>query len=827
MTEKYKVTGMSCAACSARVEKAVRALEGVSECSVNLLTGDMTVVGEATRETVRNAVVSAGYGINDAPVSEKNDNSEKKELNKETKKLLVRLFVSVGLCLVLMCFSMGHMIGLDLWGLPAVYNAATQMILAATVMLINRKFFINGAKGVIHGAPNMDTLVALGSLASFGYSTAVFIAMLCEALAGGDGMHYLHDLYFESAAMILALITVGKMLESRAKGKTADAIEGLMSLRGKWATLLVDGEERTVSVDDIKIGDTIVVKPGESIPTDSEIIGGSSTLDESMLTGESLPRDVFEGDKVYGGTINRSGHLILRALEVGEGTVLSSIINMVREASATKAPIAKLADKVSGIFVPAVMSISLITLGGWLMVGESFGFAIARAISVLVISCPCALGLATPVAIMVGSGVGAKHGVLFKNAAAIEESGRVNIAVFDKTGTLTVGEPSVTDVIADDISELLHTAYSLEYASEHPLARAVVRYAEDKSLARDEVKDFVALPGRGVYGKIGEYECYGVSVSRAEELAELDCEVKENAEKLSGEGKTPIVFIKGGKYIGMLGVADTLRDDAEACVTSLKRMGVRVVMLSGDNETTARAVANRVGIDEVIAGVLPDGKDEVIRALGNDGKVAMIGDGINDAPALTRADVGIAIGRGTDIAIDSADVVVMGSVKEVAYSLSIGRATLRNVKENLFWAFIYNSLGIPLAAGLFGLNLNPMIGAGMMSLSSVSVVLNALRLNLWKPMHKLEKTDICKSILANNNKNEAEEDKENENMTVTVRVEGMMCPHCEARVKKVCEAIDGVVSAAPNHEKGEVVIEMTKDVTDLCKSAIADAGYGV
>ena len=567
MTEKYKVTGMSCAACSARVEKAVRSVDGVAECSVNLLTGDMTVLGDVDREAVVKAVVSVGYGIQEPPVLRENGESDKKTRDKETKRLYIRLGVSVGLCLLLMCLSMGHMIGIRLWGLHALANAVLQMILAACVMVINRKFFINGAKGVIHGAPNMDTLVALGSLASFGYSFAVLIIMLTKTVAGIDVSGSLHSLYFESAAMILALITVGKMLESRAKGKTADAIEGLMSLRGKWATLLVDGVEKTVSVDDIKVGDIIVVRPGEMIPTDSLIIRGSSSIDESMLTGESMPRDVTVGDKVYGGTINKSGYLTARATVVGEGTVLSSIINMVREASSTKAPIAKLADKVSAVFVPTVMSISLITLGGWLLAGQSFGFAIARAISVLVISCPCALGLATPVAIMVGSGVGARRGVLFKNATAIEESGRVDIAVFDKTGTLTLGEPSVTDVISDDPKNLIEIAYSLEAQSEHPLARAVVKYAENNGTPLLEVSDFEAYGGRGVYGKIDEIDCYGVSISYADELVGLDTGVKNIADALSLEGKTPIAFIRKGEYIGMLGIADTLREDAEESVS--------------------------------------------------------------------------------------------------------------------------------------------------------------------------------------------------------------------------------------------------------------------
>lgn len=828
MTEKYKVTGMSCAACSARVEKAVSSIEGVESCSVNLLTGDMKVEGVAKRETVEAAVVNAGYGIEMASVSSKTDVEGKKMRTDETKTLLLRLFVSIGLCLVLMCFSMGHMIGIEWSSLPPMANGLIQMLISALVMVINQKFFINGAKGIIHRAPNMDTLVSLGSLASFGYSFAMLIAMSFDISSGSDGSHYLHELYFESAAMILALITLGKMLESRAKGKTADAIESLMSLKGKYATLLLDGEEKIISVDDVKVGDILLVRPGESIPTDSEIIGGVSSVDESMLTGESLPRDVAIGEGVYGGTINKAGTLTLKASKIGEGTVLSSIINMVKEASATKAPIAKLADKVSGIFVPAVMSIALVTFIGWLIADKSFGFAIARGISVLVISCPCALGLATPVAIMVGSGVGARRGVLFKNAASIEESGRVDTVVFDKTGTLTKGEPEVSDVRAHDVNELLTVAYSLEYASEHPLGRAVVRYAESTGQKRCEITDFQALGGRGVYGKIDGIDCYGASISYAEELISLDASARDAAEEMSSRGKTPIVFIKGGKYLGMLGIADSLKDDAKESVAALRNMGIRVVMLSGDNERTARAIADSVGIDEVIAGVLPDGKDSVIADLMKEGKVAMIGDGINDAPALTRADVGVAIGTGTDIAIDSADVVIMGeSVKECVYAIGIGRSTLRCVKQNLFWAFIYNSLGIPLAAGLFGLSFSPMIGAAMMSLSSFCVVMNALRLNLWKPKHKINTDNNSKQILTNIDIITETDEKENENMTITIKVDGMMCPHCEARVKKACEAIDGVVCATPSHESGEVMVEMTGDVTELCCAAITDAGYDV
>ena len=827
MIEKYKVTGMSCAACSARVERAVSSLNGVDSCAVNLLTGDMTVEGNVTRKEVIDAVENAGYGIKDdsssTKVNTKNDD------DRHTRALLVRLFASSGLVIVIMYLSMGHMVGLpNPFGRHYVALGITQMIIAASVMVINRHFFINGVKGALHGAPNMDTLVSLGSFASFGYSVAILVMMILDT---GDGAKYLHELYFESAAMILALITLGKMLESRAKGKTTSAIKGLISLKGKYATLLIDGKEKTVSVDDVKVGDVFIVKPGESIPTDGEIISGGGAIDESMLTGESIPRDALKGDLIYGGSINKTGFITAKATKVGEGTLLSGIIKMVEDASASKAPIAKLADKVSGVFVPSVLGISLITLIGWLIAGESFGFAIARAISVLVISCPCALGLATPVAIMVGSGVGARRGVLFKTAAAIEEMGRVDTVVFDKTGTLTLGEPRVTDVIPSGVSaeELVSLAYSVEKKSEHPLALAIVSYAEGLGRELLEVSDFEARTGRGVYGKIGEKELLGVSFTVAKELCgdEISTELYDN---LTKEGKTPLAFILDGKYIGAIAVADSLKSDAKASVEYLKSMGLNVVMLSGDNEQTARAVAGSVGITNVIAGVLSDGKEEAIREFMNDGKVCMVGDGINDAPALTRANVGVAIGHGTDIAIDAADVVIMGKgTLEVAYAVGIGRATLKNVRENLFWAFIYNSVGIPLAAGLFGLSLSPMIGAAMMSLSSFSVVSNALRLNLWKP----KKTELTPCPCRENaekideNKENTPVNKENESMTVTIKVDGMMCPHCEARVKKVCEALDGVITATPSHTEGVVVLEMKMDVTEACRAAIVDAGYDV
>ena len=821
MAKRYKVTGMSCAACSQRVERAVRSLDGVSACSVNLLTGDMSVDGYATDEAIASAVIGAGYGI------QADNRTENKQPDKAAGVTLARLWTSLGLVALIMYLSMGHMIGLpDPFKHAPLLNGILQMLISSAVMVINRRFFINGVKGVIHLAPNMDTLVSLGSFASFGYSTAMLIAMAVEVANGGSGAHYLHEFYFESAAMILALITLGKLLEARAKGKTTSALEGLISLKGKYATLLVDGQEKTVSVDDVIVGDVFVVRPGESIPTDGEIISGTGAVDESMLTGESIPRDVLSGDAVFGGSINRSGFITVRATKVGEGTLLSGIIKMVEEASSSKAPIAKLADRVSAIFVPSVLLISVATFLGWIISGAGFGFSIARAISVLVISCPCALGLATPVAIMVGSGVGAKHGVLFKTAAAIEEMGRVRTVVLDKTGTLTVGEPVVTDIItADGVQEkeLVSLACSVEKKSEHPIARAVVNYAEENNIDALEADDFESYAGKGVKGRVNGKELLAVSFTEARKiLTELPEDVFE---RLAHEGKTPLAFIYDGKYIGTIAVSDALKPDAKESVEYLHSMGLKVVMLSGDNERTARAVAASLGIDEVVAGVLPDGKEAVVRSLMEDGKVCMVGDGINDSPALTRADVGVAIGHGTDIAIDSADVVVMGKgVCEVAYAVSIGRATLANVRENLFWAFLYNCIGIPLAMGLLGLSLSPMIGAAMMSLSSISVVLNALRLNLWKPKRKGEMPCECKDNITNNTDENSEENK---NMTVTIKVEGMMCPHCEARVKKACEGVPGVVLATPSHSDGVVVIEMREDVSDKCRSAITDAGYDV
>ena len=824
MIRKYKVSGMSCAACSSRVERAVSQLEGVDSCSVNLLTGDMSVSGEVSVECVINAVKNAGYGAEAASVSRKTTENAEGESKKTEKKLLIRLLVSLSLTMIIMYLSMGHMIGLSVGWLGSVQNATAQMLLAIVVMVINYRFFINGVKGAVHLAPNMDTLVSLGSISSFAYSLAVLIIMFMEENNGIDPSHRLHGLYFESAAMILALITLGKMLEARAKGKTTDAIRGLVNLGAKEAVILVDGKERRIDRELINVGDIMVVRPGESIPTDGVIAEGESLIDESMLTGESIPRDVFSGDKVYGGTLNTTGCLKVRASKVGEETVLASIIKMVKDASASKAPIAKIADKVSAVFVPTVLIIAALTFGGWMLAGRGVAYAIARGISVLVISCPCALGLATPVAIMVGSGVGARRGILFKNATALEESARVRIVVFDKTGTLTEGKSRVSEVVSDREEEMLSVALSLESLSEHPLAFAVVSYAEDIGINKTTVSDFRALGGRGVYGKIGDHECYGVSVAYAAELCEISDDIASRAQMLAEEGKTPIVFIKDGECLGLIGVSDTLRADAKDSVKELRDSGIRVIMLSGDNERTAKAIAREAGIDEVIAGVLPDGKDAVIQELMKEGKVAMVGDGINDAPALTRADVGIAMGRGTDIAIDSADVVVMGQrVRDIPVALGIGRATLTNIRENLFWAFIYNSLGIPLAAGLFGLALSPMIGAAMMSLSSFSVVMNALRLNLWKPKTFNDMPDKSNKMFTNNEIKQ----KENRKMTITIKVEGMMCPHCEARVKKACEAVEGVTIATPSHERGEVVVECVSDVCEACKKAITDAGYDV
>ncbi len=803
--QQYKVTGMSCAACSARVEKAVGSLSGVEVCSVNLLTGDMTVEGTAATEEVIAAVVNAGYGA--TLKGAKKENTEVIE-DRETPALVGRLVASLVFLALLMYISMGH----TMWGWPApafiadypLSNALTQLLLTVLVMVINQQFFISGFSALIRRSPNMDSLVALGSGAAFVYSTYTLYTMIM-----GDH-HGLHDLYFESAAMILALITVGKMLEARSKGKTTDALRSLMSLAPKSATVIRDGKEVTVDVADVVKGDVFTLRPGENIPVDGVVIEGQSAVNESALTGESVPIDKSVGSRVYAATLNTSGYLKCEATEVGEDTTLSQIIKMVENASATKAPIAKIADKVSGIFVPVVIAIALIATIAWLAVGEGVGFAIARGISVLVISCPCALGLATPVAIMVGSGVGAKNGILFKSAVALEETGRVKIVALDKTGTVTLGQPDVTDIIAADEEVLLSKAYSLEVKSEHPLARAVVRYCEAKSITADAAEDFAALPGNGVRGTLEGSVLLGGSLKFMSENTAIPGDMREAAHRLSEEGKTPLCFARDGEFMGVIAVADRVKEDSARAVKALRDLGLRVVMLTGDNERTAHAVANAAGIDEVVADVLPDGKEQAIRSLSAEGKVVMVGDGINDAPALTAANVGIAIGAGTDVAIDAADVVLMHSrLTDVVGAIRLSRATLRNIRQNLFWAFFYNALGIPLAAGVFipllGWELNPMFGAAAMSLSSFCVVTNALRLNLFK-------LNI----------------KEKKQMEITLKIEGMMCTHCSGRVKKALEALPEVEAAEVSHESGTAVIKLCADITAEALAQVVEAeGYKV
>ena len=822
MTEKFKVTGMSCAACSSRVEKAVSALPGVSSCSVNLLSGDMIVEGDASRGAVAEAVRHAGYGVAGGVSEEKTE--EKKRLNEG----VVMLIISLVLVAVLMYVSMGHMAGLPLPGLfgsNPIANAILQMLLSLAVMMINRRFFINGVRGVINRAPNMDTLVSLGSFVSFAYSVYILFVMTESALSGGENLgELLHGLYFESAAMILALISLGKLLEARAKGKTTSAIEKLVDMTPKTAVVLVDGVEREIPLSELAVGDIFVVRPGESVPTDGVVISGASSIDEAALTGESVPVTKNEGSRVYAATINKSGYLTCRATSVGEETVLSGIIRMVKDATATKAPIAKLADRVSGIFVPVVMGISVVTLCAWLISGAELGDAIARAIAVLVISCPCALGLATPVAIMVGGGVGASRGVLFKNATALETSGRVRTVVLDKTGTITKGELSVIECKTLD-NELLDLAFSLERKSEHPIARAIAEYCSQKGARDIAIEDFLELEGRGVYGRSEGGELFSVNLAYAKTQTNIDKETEDECERMSREGMTPTLFLCDGKCIGVFALRDTLKEDAAEGVAYMKRLGMRVVMLTGDNETVAKAIASSVGIDEVIAGVLPEGKESAVRELMRGGRVAMDGDGINDAPALTRADVGIAVGRGTDIAIDSADVVLMkDGVLEVAYALDIGRVTLRNIKENLFWAFLYNCIGIPLAAGVFGVALPPMFGAAAMSLSSFSVVMNALRLNLWRPK-RLSVGNSRKSPVETTVKTTLK-NEEKEEMTKEFHVTGMMCPHCEARVKAAVEEIDGVVEAVASHTEKKVTVKLSHDVEDkTIIDVITAAGY--
>ena len=853
--KQYTVTGMSCAACSARVEKAVSKVPGVTSCSVSLLTNSMGVEGNATDQEIIKAVVDAGYGasVKDGR-SEKNGQSnsavasEEALADHETPILKKRLLYSAGFLLVLMYFSMGHMMWN--WPLPAfmdgnhVMMGLVQLYLTVIIMIINQKFFINGFKSLFHGAPNMDTLVALGSFASFGYSSYALFAMT-YAQHKGDAeavMGYMHEFYFESAAMILTLITVGKMLEARSKGKTTDALKSLMKLSPKSAIIERDGKETEVPVEQVCTGDIFVVRPGENIPVDGIVLEGNSAVNEAALTGESIPVDKQAGDRVFAATINQSGFIRCESTRVGEDTTLSQIIRMVSDAAATKAPIAKVADKVSGIFVPAVISIAVVTVIAWLIAGESVGFALARGISVLVISCPCALGLATPVAIMVGNGVGAKNGILFKTAVSLEETGKVEIAVLDKTGTITSGEPKVTDVLAADgysKEELLRSAYSLESKSEHPLAKAIVAYGEEKQTKQLAVTGFKALPGNGLEGKVGDADVKGGSLKFAQSQTKIPEKIRNQAEKLAEEGKTPLMFLKNGILMGMIAVADVIRADSSQAVKELQDMGIEVVMLTGDNERTAKAIGRQAGVDRVIAGVLPDGKEEVIRKLKEQGKVAMVGDGINDAPALTRADIGIAIGAGADVAIDAADVVLVKSrLSDVPAAIRLSRGTLRNIHENLFWAFFYNVIGIPLAAGIwipvFGWKLNPMFGAAAMSLSSFCVVTNALRLNLLNVKDSRKDKKIrCKAAVPAGKVVAAAEintetKKENMTMTKTMKIEGMMCGHCEAAVKKALEALDGVAGAEVSHEKGTAVVTLEKDVDNaVLTKAVEDKDYKV
>ena len=853
--EQYNVTGMSCAACSARVEKAVKKVPGVTSCSVSLLTNSMGVEGTASPAAILSAVQEAGYGASpkNASTSKASDASTDLDAlaDRETPKLKRRLIASLGFLLVLMYFSMGHM----MWGWPLphwfdgnhVAMGLVQLLLAGIVMVINQKFFINGFKGLIHGAPNMDTLVALGSMASFVWSTYALFAMTRAQVDGSDElvMHYMMEFYFESAAMILTLITVGKMLEARSKGKTTDALKSLMKLAPKTATLVRDGAEVTVAIADVQKGDVFVVRPGENIPVDGVVLEGTSAVNESALTGESIPVDKAIGDKVSAATTNQSGFLRCEATRVGEDTTLAQIIKMVSDAAATKAPIAKIADTVSGFFVPAVISIAVVTTIVWLLLGHELGYALARGISVLVISCPCALGLATPVAIMVGNGLGAKNGILFKTAASLEAAGRTQIVALDKTGTITEGAPRVTDLLpAEGVTEteLLTLAAALESRSEHPLAKAVLADAEAKAITPPEVTDFAALPGNGLAAKLNGMDIYAGNAAFIQTRLTLPAALAQQAEKLAAEGKTPLFFGGAGRLLGVIAVADTIKEDSPEAIRQLQNMGIRVVMLTGDNQRTADAIGRQAGVDEVIAGVLPDGKEAVIRQLQASGKVAMVGDGINDAPALTRADTGIAIGAGTDVAIDAADVVLMNSkLSDVPAAIRLSRATLRNIHENLFWAFIYNIIGIPLAAGLFipfGLTLNPMFGAAAMSLSSFCVVSNALRLNLFdlhstRHDHKTASPAAApvQSAAENNKKSDAEAPEvkmEDNPMKKTLKVEGMMCGHCEARVKKALEALPEVDEAVVSHEAGTAIVTLNAEVADdVLKNAVEAQDYKV
>ena len=855
--EQYNVTGMSCAACSARVEKAVSEVSGVTSCAVSLLTNSMGVEGSAKPEEIISAVEKAGYGASlKTEINSKKQSKASVLEDKETPVLKKRLWASLGFLAVLMYISMGH----TMWGWPlpeflaknCIAIGLAQLLLSGAVMVINQKFFINGFKGLVHKAPNMDTLVALGSGASFVYSVYALYMMTEEVISGNlsGAHHYIHEFYFESAAMILALITVGKMLEARSKGKTTDALRSLMDLAPKTATVIREGEEVSVGIEEVRKGDIFVVRPGESIPVDGTVLEGETAVNESALTGESVPVDKTVGSFVSAATINQSGFIKCEATGVGEDTTLSKIIKMVEEASATKAPIAKVADKVSGIFVPAVITIALITAGIWLFLGESVGFAIARGISVLVISCPCALGLATPVAIMVGSGVGAKNGILYKTAASLEEAGRTEIVILDKTGTVTKGEPSVTDIIpAEEVSEsaLLKIALAVEEKSEHPLAKAIVRKCGEMEIKTTSVSNFYALPGSGVTGILGGISVFGGNLEFIKNTAPVSEETEEIAKKLSEEGKTPLFFSGNGKFLGTIAVADVIKEESPEAVSQLKNMGIHTVMLTGDNERTANAIAKQVGVDEVIAGVLPEGKEEAVRRFKEKGKVAMVGDGINDAPALASADIGIAIGAGTDVAIDCADIVLMQSrLSDVPAAIRLGRATLRNIRQNLFWAFIYNSIGIPVAAGAFvafGLELNPMFGAAAMSLSSFCVVSNALRLNLvdiFNPKHDkkrknkvtgLEPTaapseDIPAEVSEEQPVETPETEESPELIEKTYKVFGMMCGHCEAHVKEALESIPEISEATASCLYDNVVIKMEAEVPEeTIREAVEKAGY--
>jgi len=830
LMKKFNVTGMSCAACSSRVEKAVSKVEGVQSCSVSLLTNSMGVEGSASEESIIAAVEKAGYGASVAG-AEKKQSAETDQLkDKDTPVLMHRLIASVGFLVVLMYISMGHM----MWGwpLPAFFAdnhiamGLAQLLLCVIIMVINQKFFISGFKGLIHRSPNMDTLVALGSGASFVYSVYALFAMTDAQVKGNAElvMSYMHEFYFESAAMILTLITVGKMLEAHSKGKTTNALKALLNLAPKKATLLIDGKETEVTVDKVKKGDVFVVRPGESIPVDAEITDGSTAVDESALTGESIPVDKTVGDSVSAGTINKSGFIKCSATAVGEDTALSQIIKMVSDAAATKAPVAKIADKVSGVFVPAVIVIALITIAVWLLCGQTVGYALARGISVLVISCPCALGLATPVAIMVGNGMGARKGILFKTAASLEETGKTQIAVLDKTGTITKGEPKVTDIIPFEITEneLLKYAYSIEAKSEHPLAKAIIVKAEELSLNPYEVTDFKAESGSGLSAEYNGKRIIGGSKKYISSLIGISNDILNKADKLSEEGKTPLFFMLDNKLLGIIAVADVIKEESPQAIKQLQNMGIKVVMLTGDNERTAKAVGKLAGVDEVIAGVLPDGKEKVVADLKKQGKVLMVGDGINDAPALTRADIGMAIGSGTDIAIDAADVVFMKSkLTDVPAAVRLSRKTLRNIHENLFWAFIYNVIGIPLAAGvwipLLGWQLNPMFGAAAMSLSSFCVVTNALRLNFFDITNPKKDRKI-----------KYKSKKDDNAMTKTMKIDGMMCSHCEGRVKQSLEGLAQVSQAEVSHEKGTAVVTLTAEVSnDVLKKTVEDQGYNV